>query len=300
MSSGGGLYSSLRDLSKLTARILDYSIFSKPDMTRQWLKPQSMTSSISNLVGRPWEIQRVDNLVPDNPHTIDIYAKSGGAQGYVSQLSVVDQYGVGFIVLTAGPREDATVSILNDALIASLMPAIDEEAHKQAHKYTGNFSVQPFSTGSNTSKKQNSTVRVGISIDRATGLKLDYLTRNGSDVLAGIQKLWSYMIPQTGILNSDFRLYPTGIESSVEGEEDVFLEDWRISFDIVPSDNAAMSDLPGQGTLSSKVCSSWQMAAWLYYGGEALDRITFKVSRTTQEVLGVDIPFLRSGSLHKT
>lgn len=101
-----------------------------------------------------------------------------------------------------------------------------------------------------------------------------------------------------GILNTDFRLYPTGIENTVEGEESVVLEDWRINFDVIPSDNAAMSDLPGQGMLS-KLCTSWQTVDWLYYGGESLDRIVFKVDRTAGRVISVDIPFLRSGALNK-
>ncbi|KAJ5818223.1 hypothetical protein N7474_003814 [Penicillium riverlandense] len=295
---GGGLYSSIRDLSTLAARILDYSIFPNPDITHQWLKPQSMPSSINNLVGRPWEIQRTDNLVPQNTHTVNIYAKSGGAMGYISQLSLVDQYGVGFVVLTAGPGEDATASILNDALIASLIPAIDQEAQTQAREYTGNFSIPVSSCTS--SNLISCSADLNLSIDRGTGLKIDSLTRNGSDILGGIQKIWGYMIPQVGILNPDFRIYPTNIETEMEGAEGVFFEDWRINFDIVPSDNAAISDLPGQGILSSKLCSSWQTAAWLYYGGEALDRVVFKVNRTAGEVIGVDIPFLRSGILEKT
>jgi hypothetical protein len=257
-----------------------------------------MTSSINNLVGRPWEIQRTDNLVPENPHTVNIYAKSGGAMGYISQLSLVDQYGVGFVVLTAGPAEDATASILNDALITSLIPAIDQEAQTQAREYTGTFSVPVSSCTSST--PSSCSPELNLSIDKGTGVKIDSLTRNGSDILGGIQKIWEYMIPQVGILSPDFRVYPTNIETEMEGSKGVFLEDWRINLDIVPSDNAAISDLPGQGILSSKLCTSWQTAAWLYYGGEALDRVVFKVNRTAGEVIGVDIPFLRSGILEKT
>lgn len=293
--SGGGLYSSLRDLSTLTAKILDYSILPTPEMTRQWLKPQSATSSVRNLVGRPWEIQRTENLVPENPHTVDIYAKSGGASGYIAQLSVVDQYGVGFVILTAGPREDATAWILNDAVISSLIPAIDREAREQARQYTGHFSTPSNSPGAMSDKR--STVELSLSIDGGTGVKIDSLTRNGTDILVGIKKLWGEMIPQTGILNTDFRIYPTDVVHGVKGEENVVLEDWRINFDIIPSDNAAMSDLPGQGKLSSDICASWQTAAWLYYGGESLDRVVFKVDREAGQVIGVDVPFLRSGLL---
>lgn len=267
-------------------------------MTRQWLKPQSATSSVRNLVGRPWEIQRTENLVPENPHTVDIYAKSGGASGYIAQLSVVDQYGVGFVILTAGPRGDATAWILNDAVISSLIPAVDKETREQARKYTGKFSAP--SNSSRATPDNGSSVALSLSIDNGTGVKIDSLTRNGTDILTGIQKLWGEMIPQTGILNDDFRIYPTDIVHDVKGEENIVLEDWRINFDIVPSDNAVMSDLPGQGKLSSHICASWQTAAWLYYGGESLDRIVFKVDRRAGRVIGVDVPFLRSGILAKS
>lgn len=289
ISSGGGLYSSLRDLATLAARTLDFTILPDQDKSHEWLKPQSMTSSVFNTIGRPWEIQRADDLVPENPHTVDIYAKSGGAMGYVSQLSLVDQYGVGFVVLTAGPQEVPVESILNDAVISSLIPAIDKEARQQAQKYTGNF------TSAQTQAADDAPVKLSLSADNGgTGLKINSLTRNGSDILSGIEKLWDTMIPQTGILNPDFRIYPTGIENSTG---DVVQEDWRISFDIVPPDNAAASDLPGQGSLSSKLCSSWQTSSWLYYGGEALDRIVFSVDRKAGKVVGVDIPVLRSGVL---
>ncbi|KAJ6008766.1 hypothetical protein N7522_003782 [Penicillium canescens] len=293
---GGGLYSSLSDLSILMSSILDYTILDTPDQVRQWLKPQSMTSSINNLVGRPWEIQRTENLVPENPHTVDIFAKSGGASGYVAQFSVVDQYGAGFVVLTAGPREAPTASILNEAIISTLIPAIDLEARRQAERYTGTFA--PVFSISTETADQDFSPKLVLSMDNGTGIKIDSLTRSGSDILGGIQKIWASVLPQVGILNPDMRIYPTEIERVAEGEEGVVLQDWRISFDIVPSDNAAISDLPGQGKLS-KMCSSWQTIDWLYYGGKSLDRIVFKVNQTDGAVLGVNIPFLRSGLLGK-
>jgi hypothetical protein len=274
--------------------ILDYTIFDTPDQVRQWLKPQSTTSSINNLVGRPWEIQRTDNLVPENPHTVDIFSKSGGAPGYVSQFSVVDQYGVGFVVLTAGPREAPTASILNEAIISTLIPAVDSEARQQAEKYTGTFT--PVFSISTETADQGFSPKLVLSMDNGTGIKIESLTRSGSDILKGIQKIWASVLPQVGILNPDMRIYPTEIERAALGEDGVVDQDWRISFDIVPSDNAAISDLPGQGRLS-KMCSSWQTIDWLYYGGKSLDRIVFKVNQTDGTVLGVNIPFLRSGLL---
>jgi hypothetical protein len=116
--------------------------------------------------------------------------------------------------------------------------------------------------------------------------------------MKGIQKIWASVLPQVGILNTDMRIYPTEIERGVQNENGVVYQDWRINFDIVPSNNAAISDLPGQGTMSN-MCSSWQTIDWLYYGGKSLDRIVFKVNKTDGTVFGVDIPFLRSGLLGK-
>ncbi|KAJ5754150.1 uncharacterized protein N7511_008303 [Penicillium nucicola] len=294
---GAGLYSSLRDLSVFTTRILNYSIFDNPDQVRQWLKPHSMTSSVSDLVGQSWEVHRVENLVPENPHTVDIFAKSGGAQGYASHFSVVDQYGIGFVILTAGPRKAYTASILNDAVISALIPAVDSEARRQAEKYTGTFTPM-FSISTETADPDFSPKLV-LSMDNGTGIKIESLTRSGSDILNSIQMIWASAFPQFGILNPDMRIYPTEIERPVENQDSVIYQDWRISFDIIPSDNAAISDLPGQGTLLN-VCSSWKTVDWLYYGGKALDRIVFKVNQTDGTVIGVDIPFLRSGLLGKT
>ena len=38
----------------------------------------------------------------------------------------------------------------------------------------------------------------------------------------------------------------------------------------------------------------WQTADWLYYGGEAVDRLVFVKDAATGEVLSVDVPFLRA------
>lgn len=139
-----------------------------------------MTGSVENLVGRPWEIQRTASLVPDNPHTVDIFGKSGGAPGYIAQISLVDEYGVGFVILTAGPLESATASILIDALIDSLIPAIDEETRMQAQRYTGNFSVP---TSSDSDNHTDTPVELALALN-GTGLKIESIKRNGSDGLS--------------------------------------------------------------------------------------------------------------------
>ena len=127
---GGGLYSSLNDISALVHSILRKEALSTEAEVRNWLKPRSFTSSPYSLVGRPWEIFRTANLTPEHPHTIDIYGKNGGANGYISQMVVVDQYGVGIVVLNAGSYSSA--SILYEAMLSTFLPAVEEEARAQA------------------------------------------------------------------------------------------------------------------------------------------------------------------------
>ncbi|KAK2751411.1 hypothetical protein FQN55_000685 [Onygenales sp. PD_40] len=309
---GGGLYSSVNDLTRLSNSILDKTALETLDLVRKWLKPKSMSSSPSTLIGDPWEIQRTTNLTPDHPHTIDLYAKSGGANGYVSQLSIVDQYGVGFVTLAAGPP--GSVSILNDALIGGLMPAIEQETRDQAQKYLGNF-TSGAKTSSDSSKNQaDAPITLSLSMDEKSGLKLDALTRNGSSITDGITGIFSQILPMMGILSTDFRLYPSEYEVPVprsdkdmytnlpydsEYSKNLIREHWRINFDIVPQDNKQMSDLPGQGALVD-LCSSWQTTDWLTYGGEGMDKIVFVLEEGSREVVGVEVPFLRSGRLAKS
>ncbi|KAK6211355.1 beta-lactamase family protein [Colletotrichum tabaci] len=87
---GGGLVSSLSDLSALAHGILSRKVLS-PAKTREWLKPHAFAGSPHSFVGLPWEIFRPPNLVPENPHPVAIYAKSGGAYGYRSQLAILDE-----------------------------------------------------------------------------------------------------------------------------------------------------------------------------------------------------------------
>ncbi|KAL2009015.1 hypothetical protein VTN00DRAFT_7209 [Thermoascus crustaceus] len=294
---GGGLYSSTNDLSALMTRILDYSIIENPVKARKLLKPHSMTPSMKSLVGQPWEIQRTTNLTPEHPDTIDIYGKTGGVPDYISHFAAVDQYGVGFVILTAGPS--GSDSIINDAVIGSIVPAVEEEAREQAQMYTGTYK----STNTTAASRNTSDAPVTMIITLETGkpgLKLNSLIRNNTTILSALKTLWSQMLgPMIGTLNDDFRLYPSGIKTPVPETPHLIRQDWRISFDIVPPDNAAKSDLPAQGALSPDYCASWNTADLLYYGGEPMDRVVFVVDTREKRVVGVEVPFLRTGVLGK-
>lgn len=260
-----------------------------------------MTSSPSTLVGEPWEIQRTTHLDPKHPHTIDIHGKSGGAQGYIAQMSVVDEYGVGFVVLTAGPHGTPTAAIVNEAVIGSLIPAIEQEARDQAQIYLGEFSSAPGGAGGK--EDDAAPIAMKTSMDDGPGVRLDVLTRNGSDILGAIRKIWSLTLPMMNNLAPQFRIYPSGIERPVPGDDkkkkkNVVQQEWRINFDPLPSAAGSGSELPRQGLLAD-LCTSWQTIDWIYYGGESMDKVVFTVDKDADEVVGVDIPFLRNGMLKR-
>ncbi|OJD21749.1 hypothetical protein ACJ73_06911 [Blastomyces percursus] len=229
---GGGLYSSTNDLVILASSILQ----------------KSMSSSRSMLVDNPWEIQRTTTLTPDHPHTIDIYGKSGGSNGYVSQFSIVDQYGVGFVVLTAGLP--GSVSILNEAMIGSLMPAFEQETGDQAHKYIGTFTNTSDSSSQYAKKQSDAPITLSLSMDDKPSLKLDVLTRSGSSITDAVIGIFSQALPMIGILNTYFRLYPSEYEVLVPANENevysnlpseygasgkkLIREHWRINIDTLP------------------------------------------------------------------
>ena len=201
-------------------------------------------------------------------------------------MAVIDQYGVGIVVLTAGSC--STASILYEAMLSTFLPAVEEEARAQAQKYVGNFTLLG-----------DDLVKMDTSMDDDPGIRLDALRRNGSDVLGALPAFFAEVLPQFGTLAPEFRIFPAEIE-----EEDVILqegknisvirEDWRIGLDFSFYGGAeSMSELPGQGVYQG-FCGSWEAQDWFYYGGQAVDRIVFVLDKETRAVLGVDVPFLRA------
>ncbi|KAF3287074.1 hypothetical protein TWF132_008758 [Orbilia oligospora] len=282
---GGGLYSSINDLSALALSILNKSLL-PPSTLRKWLKPTSSTPNLQYSVGLPWEIYRTTNLTPAHPHTIDIYAKDGGAYGYVSRIGIIDQYGVGFVVLTAGDTE--ALYPIAEATVAMLIPAVEEAARGEATKYTGLF-------GGN---EGNEGVLANFTVDNGPGVKLESLFRNGSDILEAIAKIWESQQVSLGPLSKDFRIYPMEVSiSQGHGNYRIIKEDWRIAMEVtgeIGSDKK--SELPSAGAFA-KGCNTWQTYDLLQYGGQPIDRIVFWLDGTTREVVGVEVPFLRSGGL---
>ncbi|GAW17486.1 hypothetical protein ANO14919_069430 [Xylariales sp. No.14919] len=301
---GGGLVSSLSDLSIFVHGILGRTIFDSDTAVREWLKPTSSTGALYSLVGTPWEIYRTQDLTPDHPHVVDIYAKGGSAYGYQAQLAVLDEYGAGVVLLTAGSA--LASGPIYDAVLATLVPALDEIAREQAvdRGYAGMFtdgaSCSP-SSSSFASKDANGGVAFNITVVQdGDSLVLQGVERNGTDILASFQDIWSVTVG--GFLAfkpSTARIFPVDIRSEdlISGpdgaKQRVIREDWRVEWDMALN---GATDLPGAG-LSAGNYLGWMLTDWMYYGSEPIDRVVFVLDAESEEVIGLEIPYLRSGVL---
>ncbi|KEY73682.1 hypothetical protein S7711_07728 [Stachybotrys chartarum IBT 7711] len=279
---GGGLVSSISDLSKFTKALLSRSLNMTASETRAWLKPAAFAGNVHSAVGLPWEIWRPTNLVPDHPHHVTLYTKGGGALMYRSQLAVIDEYGIGVIVLTAGQMK--AVTPLTNAVIGTIVSAVDKVSRVQAaRKYARRF----------RSSGANSTVEAAFDLDNDS-LVLVSVQRNGEEMLSSITDLWNMiMAPFAAPIGSTVRLFPQELyENTTLQGHPVIRQVWRLWPDLL---SPSTSELPGQEVDASN-CFSWTLGDWVHYGSEPMDRVAFYEDEYG-EVAGVEVPFLRSGVL---
>ncbi|KAH7175336.1 beta-lactamase/transpeptidase-like protein [Dactylonectria macrodidyma] len=283
----GGLVSSVSDLSKFSYALLSRTLYLGATQVDAWLKPASFAGGPYTLSGMPWEIVRSLDFVPDHPHPIAVYGKSGGALAYRSQLSLVDEYGVAVVVLTAGSMRAAP--ILADALMATLIPAVDKAGREQAKKYEGNY----------TSRDEMGVLIEASIVQDADSLVLSSLRRNESDILSGLIALWTAamdaFIPE---IAAPIRIFPTQLSASngtLGGEQRTVREVWHLWPEMSAASETA---LPGRGR-AGQDCVAWTVNDWVHYGGEPLQRVVLHVDEDG-DVLGLEVPFLRSGVLAKS
>lgn len=234
----------------------------------------------------PWEIFRPLDLTPEHPHPITIYGKGGGAQLYRSQLDIIDEYGVGLVVLTAGPMQALTV--LSNSMLATFVPAVDKVSRiEAAQQYS-----RTFKTIQHTGENKTAVAAI-LELDEDS-MVLKSLQRGGSDLLKGLVDIWGITIGQyVGTVGSVIRLFPSDMTSKtiLDGKE-FTREVWHLWPDI---DSSPESDLPGTRTRDSE-CIAWTIGDWTHYGGEPLDRVLF-YRDVVGDVIGFEVPFLRSGVL---
>ncbi|KAJ4251017.1 hypothetical protein NW762_011667 [Fusarium torreyae] len=279
----GGLVSSLSDLSKFSHTLLSRTLNLTSAEIEGWLKPGAFAGNAHTMTGMPWEILRLPNLTLDHPHTVTIYGKSGGAQNYRSQLSIVDDYGLAIVILTAGPMKAAP--ILTDAMLSTFVAAADLVSREQAGRYERKF----------TNDEKESGVRIEASLKQdKDSMVLFSLSRNGTDIVSSLTKLWGFtlgdFLPEVG---PKIRVFPSQLreKTTLDGKT-VVKEVWHLWPDLDPG---FKTDLPGS-TIKQLNCVGWTIQDWVHYGGEPLDRVLVYVGEDG-DVRGFEVPFLRSGIL---
>ncbi|KAK0111461.1 hypothetical protein ONS95_001817 [Cadophora gregata] len=279
---GGGLFSTTHDLSRLLLDILSPNprLLTRSQINA-WLKPHSTTTDIRTLISIPWEIYRAQTLTSTHPHTIDVYTKSGAAVAYAAILGVIEQYGLGFIILTAGGKGVEVQNALEGALMRVLMPVVEDVTRLEAYAYTGNYT--------NTSDDVEASLQ--ITIDDGPGLRLTELTRNGSDIFDAFHTIWDAQPVGLGNLTGEYRLYPTDVSKELTVDGKVLVEeDWRMNWDTTVA--KPESELPQWEELE-EFCTSWQTSDAIVYGGESADRFIFVREKTGGAVVEIRVPSLR-------
>ncbi|KAF5645138.1 beta-lactamase 3 [Fusarium sp. NRRL 52700] len=279
----GGLVSSLSDLSKFSHALLSRTLNMTPAEINGWLKPSAFAGNAYTLTGMPWEILRLSNLTPNHPHAVTVYGKSGGAQNYRSQLSLIDDYGLALIILTAGPMKAAP--ILTNAMLSTFVAAADEASREQANRYEQRY----MNDGEDDAQVEAALEQDGDSLILAS------LHRNGTNILSSLKDIWSLtlgdFLPEVG---PKIRMFPSQLrENATLYGEPVTKEVWHLWPDL---NSGFETDLPGNW-IEEMNCVGWSIQDWVHYGGEPLDKVLVYVG-DDGDVRGFEVPFLRSGILY--
>ncbi|RSM07669.1 hypothetical protein CDV31_008562 [Fusarium ambrosium] len=225
VAGSGGIYGSTRDFRLAGLSILNSELLSA-STTKAWMKPMSGTGSLVELVGAPWEIQRL--MIPATPgsnrtRVSDLYTKAGGNGDYTAIIALSPDHGIGYSLLVAGNSATPARWPLRDVLGETFIPAAEQAAAENAKKsLTGTF-VAEGSEGTNLT----------ITFDEGKpGLGLESLYHEGVDIRAQI-------LGSPEPIPVSVRLYPAGITSS-KSLSSLYKSKGKISV----KHNAVISPLP--------------------------------------------------------
>ncbi|KAF7715726.1 Beta-lactamase domain-containing protein [Penicillium ucsense] len=135
-ASTGSIYSTASDLRRVGLSILNSELLS-PAHISAWMKPRSGTGSLVELVGAPWEIERLE--VPASPgsnrtRVSDLYTKVGGNGDYNAIFALSPDHGIGFSILLGGETSEPARWTLRDAVGQVMIPAAESAAWRNAKK----------------------------------------------------------------------------------------------------------------------------------------------------------------------
>lgn len=177
----GGSFSTINDLSKFGIGLLNSTLLPK-ETTRTWMRPHSLTASLSYAMGAPWEIIRYAHK--DTGKITDLYTKSGDSGYYGGVVVVIPEYDAGFTFLNAWSDMEARSKaawVVIDHIAEALIPALESQAAAEAAmKLTGTYT--------STDADVNSTVVVSFNESTIpgseSGLSISKWISNSTDMLA--------------------------------------------------------------------------------------------------------------------
>ncbi|KAG7139965.1 Beta-lactamase-like protein like [Verticillium longisporum] len=254
--AAGGMFTTTHDLLAFACAILRHGFLS-PGQTRRWLKPTSFTSAWGTSVGAPWEILRLDELLPSG-RIVDAYTKGGDIADYASALALVPDLGLAVTIMTAGP-EMLAPSILLSRVFEGLVPALEAAARDEARqRYAGIYEDE--ATGS----------RIVLSVDeegQGEGLLLTEWVMRGFNVLENLHRYSIRGIDDTETPPREgqtLRLFPALVERNGGTTEA-----WRAAMPPFTDDEAEKLD--GELAWRDGTCLSWLLADRATYNYLAVD-----------------------------
>ncbi|KAI2793509.1 hypothetical protein POX_a00089 [Penicillium oxalicum] len=190
VASSGGIYANAADLRRTGLSILNSELLSPAEIS-EWMKPRGGTGSLVELVGAPWEIERLE--IPASPGSnrtriSDLYTKAGGNGDFSALLALSPDHGIGFSILIGGTTSDQARWVLREAIGEIFIPAAELAAWENAKKHLAGTFVH----------KKSSNTNVTFSVDQGlAGLGLKAFWVEGKDMKKRDHR----------------RLYPTGLNS---------------------------------------------------------------------------------------
>ncbi|EHK44584.1 hypothetical protein TRIATDRAFT_293745 [Trichoderma atroviride IMI 206040] len=243
----GAIYSTTSDLMAFGKAILSYEMLS-PIRTRKWMKPLASTSSISTLIGAPWEVYRSNKVTKDG-RLIEFYTKAGDLFTYHSVIALIPDYDLVMVALMGGPEVsgDTTYHVIGDASTA-LLPVIEQAGKAKAQaQYVGTY----------TDALTNSTLT--LSLDDSPGFRVTKWQVRGVDVIG------TSLLGDSPAVPPRVRLYPSDLSTSNQTA-------WRAVFGGSANDVAAEDALYPWDQFS---CSSWASLDKLIYQFQGQDLFVF-------------------------
>ena len=254
------MYSSTNDISTLGRAILSSQLI-KPSLTRRWLNPVTFSADISASVGAPWGIRRIQlDKVNQPSRTISVYTKAGTFRKYMSFITLLKEFNLGFTIMMAGEGSMTNFGVA-DFMGAALIPAYDAAARDEADELFSGTYVSADLGADGTAVNSSMIITTNPA---KPGLGIVSWISNGTNMVNTAAQLQSGSTYPP--LNAEARLYYTQLETQTP--TGIKRQSWKAVFE----DTGIPSLGPG---LFSTTCGAWVSVTGVTYDSLPLDEFIF-------------------------